>query len=79
VVVRRSVVRLWSALVRVGIDESVQRHKATFAETKLGAWISGDVLRTLVSNLCELVKVLILFPRLLPYRRMGGVTSAFFG
>ena len=55
-VVRRSVVKLFSSLLKIGIDETSERHETTFAETTLGAWISGDVLRTLVSNICELVK-----------------------
>ena len=55
-VVRRSVVKLFTSLIKIGLEETSERHEATFADTTLGAWISGDVLRTLVSNICELVK-----------------------
>jgi hypothetical protein len=54
-VVRRLTVKLFSTIINVGIDETSERHKVTFAETKLGAWLTGNILRTLVSNVCELV------------------------
>ena len=54
-VVRRSIVKLFTSLLKIGIDETSTSHDTTFGETTLGAWISGDVLRTLVSNVCELV------------------------
>ena len=54
-VVRRQTVKLFASVVGVGIGETSERHKAAFADTKIGAWLTGDILRTLVSNICELV------------------------
>jgi hypothetical protein len=54
-VVRRSVVKLFVSLLKIGFEETSERHDTSFADTTLGTWMSGDVMRTLVSNLCELV------------------------
>jgi len=56
-VVRRQTVKLFASIVGVGIDETSERHKTVFADTKIGAWLTGDILRTLVSNICELVSL----------------------
>lgn len=55
IVVRRSVIKFFSSVISVGIDDSSERHKVTFADTKVFKWLTTNVLRTLVSNICELV------------------------
>lgn len=54
-VVRKSVVKFFQTILQLGLDEISSPHES-FPESTVGRWMSGDVLRTLISNVCELAK-----------------------